>query len=174
MFSHIFHSFSKDCIIYQLKTIFLKIIFCFFHRSVFISIYGISKVFWLNLITLLTFFKTNPWFNACFKFFMCITFSVLSYKIATSFWIFHSSPSQVKMVNPYEVHVIFQDIEHQLQKDILHHFLHHNVLWNFINRSTQSYLLEAFMKLPNHINYLHPNIEDMTILYFYHNLSCIC
>ena len=24
------------------------------------------------------------------------------------------------------------------------------------------------------INYLHPNIGDMTILSFYHNLSCIC
>ena len=39
--------------------------------------------------------------------------------------------------------------------------------------STQNYLLEAFATLPNHINYLHPNIEDMMILYFYHNLSCI-
>ena len=30
------------------------------------------------------------------------------------------------------------------------------------------------MTLPNHINYLHPKIEEMTILYFHHNLSCIC
>ena len=39
---------------------------------------------------------------------------------------------------------------------------------------TQKYLLEAFATFPSHINYLHPNIEEMTILYFYHNLSCIC
>ena len=32
----------------------------------------------------------------------------------------------------------------------------------------------AFPTLPSHINDLHRNIEDMTILYFYHNLSCIC
>ena len=42
------------------------------------------------------------------------------------------------------------------------------------NLSTQNYLLEAFAKLPNHINYLHPNNEYMTILYIYHNLACIC
>ena len=26
----------------------------------------------------------------------------------------------------------------------------------------------------NHIDYLHPNIEYMAILYFFYNLSCIC
>ena len=45
-----------------------KIIFCFFYISILISIYGFSQTFWLNLITLWTFFKSNPWFNACFKF----------------------------------------------------------------------------------------------------------
>ena len=29
-------------------------------------------------------------------------------------------------------------------------------------------LLEIFATLSNHINYLHPNIEDTTILYSYH------
>ena len=38
--------------------------------------------------------------------------------------------------------------------------------------SLESYLLEAFATLPNHINYLHPNIEEITILYYY-NISCI-
>ena len=41
-------------------------------------------------------------------------------------------------------------------------------------RFTQNYLLEAFATLLNHINYLQPNIEDMMILYFYHNLPCSC
>ena len=40
--------------------------------------------------------------------------------------------------------------------------------------SIQLYLRDALATLPNHINYLHPNIEDMMILYFYHNLSYIC
>ena len=34
--------------------------------------------------------------------------------------------------------------------------------------------MEPFAKFPNHINYLHPNIEDMAILYFCHNPSCTC
>ena len=36
-------------------------------------------------MTLLTFCNTNPWFNACFKFLMCITYSCLLCKLATSF-----------------------------------------------------------------------------------------
>ena len=36
--------------------------------------------------------------------------------------------SMVKMVNHYEVHVISQDTEHQVQENILHHFLHYKFL----------------------------------------------
>ena len=32
-------------------------------------------------------------------------------------------------------------------------------------------MLEAFASSPNLINYLHPNIYDMAILYFSHSLS---
>ena len=75
------------------------------------------------------------------------------------------------MVNHYEVHVIFQDIEHQLQGNILQNF---RLIFVFY---------EIFIKLriifdPLKIIYWkllqHPNIEDMIILYLYHNLSCIC
>ena len=76
-----FHSFSENGIIHKLK----KIFFASFLRLVFISIYGFSQAFWLNLMTLWTFFKTNPWFNAYFKFLMCITYSVLLCKFATGF-----------------------------------------------------------------------------------------
>ena len=82
IFSHIFHSFSKNCILIILEKHFWKLSFAFFLRSVFISIYGFSQAFWLNLITLWTFSKTNPWFNAYFKFLMCVTYSVLSCKLA--------------------------------------------------------------------------------------------
>ena len=77
MFSHISHSFSKNCVIHQLKKTFLL-------SSVFISIYGFRQAFWLNLITLWTFFQTYLWFNVCFKFLMRITYSVLSCKLATN------------------------------------------------------------------------------------------
>ena len=85
LFSPISHGYSRNCITHQLEKVFLKVIFCFFFRSVFISIYGFSQTFWLNFIILWTFFKTNPWFNAYCKFLMCITYSVLSCKLATSF-----------------------------------------------------------------------------------------
>ena len=113
MLSHIFDSFSKNGIIHQLKKYFSKSFFAFFLRSLFISMYGFIQAFWLNLITLRTFFKTNPWFNAYFKFLMCKTYSVLSYKSTTSFWLFQSLFFQVKMVNLYEILVSFQDISFQ-------------------------------------------------------------
>ena len=96
-------SFSKSC-------------FAFFLKSVFISIYGFSQIFWLNLITLWTFFETNLWFNACSKFLMCIAYSVLSCKLATSFSTFQSSFFQVKTVIHHDVHLMFQNIDYQIQK----------------------------------------------------------
>ena len=101
-----------------------------------------------------------------------------------AFWLFQFSSSQIEMVNNYEVHVIFQDIEHQLQESILHHFsqyrffffffeifikLRINYLW-----CTQNFSLEFFATLSIHISHLHPHIEEMAILYFNHNLSYIC
>ena len=42
--------------------------FCaFFLYSVFVSICGFSQKFWSNRMTLWTFFKASPWFNACFN-----------------------------------------------------------------------------------------------------------
>ena len=46
------------------------------------------------------------------------------------------------MVNHYEVHVIFQDIEHQLQENILHHFLHYSFYEIFIKLRIISYPLK--------------------------------
>ena len=57
---------------------------------------------------------------------MCITYSVLSCKLATDFRVFQFSLFLVKMLNHYEVHAIFQDNEHQLQENIIHHFLHYS------------------------------------------------
>ena len=45
---------------------------------------------------------------------MSITYSVLSRKLATSFRLFQFLFLLLKIVNLYETHVIFQDIEHQL------------------------------------------------------------
>ena len=54
---------------------------------------------------------------------MYIMNSVLSCKLATSV---STSFFQIKMVNHFEVNVLFQDIEHQLQKNVFHHFLHYS------------------------------------------------
>ena len=52
------------------------------------SMDSFNQIFWLNLMTQCIFFNTNPWFYACFKFIMCITFSI--------------SFVQVKRINHYE------------------------------------------------------------------------
>ena len=104
MFSHISHGFSKNCIIHQLKRSFSNSFFIFLIRSVFISIYNSNQVFCLNLQIQWNLFKTSPWFNSCFKFLMCITYSV--------FWLFQSSSSQEKIVNHCEDYETFQDIVH--------------------------------------------------------------
>ena len=83
------------------------------------SHFRVHQDFWLNLINLWTFFKINPWFNGHFKFFMGRTYSILS----VAFQLFQFSFFQVKMVNNYDLHVIFQDIGHQLQEN--------NTSWNF-------------------------------------------
>ena len=55
---------------------------------------------------------------------MCVTNSFLSYKLDASFQISKFSLFQVKMVNHCEVYVIFQDVEHELLENILHHYLY--------------------------------------------------
>ena len=142
MFSNILYSFSKNCIIHQLKKMFFKISFCFFFKSMFIWIYGFRRAFWINSIILWTSFKTNLWFNACFKFLMCITYSVLWCKSATSFSTISIFILSVKMVNHYEVYVIFQDINHQLLENILHHFFRQIFYEIFIKLSSIFYPLK--------------------------------
>ena len=83
IFSHIFLSYSRICIIHKL--FFLKILFFFcpfFRSAVFVSMYGFNKTSWL---TLCTFLKTNPQFNDCLKFLMYITYSFSSCKLARTF-----------------------------------------------------------------------------------------
>ena len=122
--------FKKTELFINLKNYFSKLIFAFCLSLVFISIHGFNEAFWLNLITLWTFFKINPWFNSCFTFLMWMTYWVLSCKLVTSFSTFRFSFSQVKMVNHCEIHVIFKDIEYHLRENILHHFLHYSFEWN--------------------------------------------
>ena len=65
---------------------FLKTISCFFFfSSVFISVYSFNQASQLNLMTLWTFFNTGPWFSACFKCFIRITYYFLSCNLATNF-----------------------------------------------------------------------------------------
>ena len=67
------------------KKYFSKSFFAFFLRFVFISIYYFNLAFCLNLIILCSFFKINPWFNACFKYLICIKYSLFSCKLAASY-----------------------------------------------------------------------------------------
>ena len=83
-----FYVYNETIIHQRKKKPFSKSFFAFILRSVLISIHGFSQAFWLNLMTFWSFFKTNPWFNAYFKFLMCIKYSALSCKLATSFLTF--------------------------------------------------------------------------------------
>ena len=87
MFPQTFHCFSENCIIINKKKKSFSKSFSvfFFFRSVFISIYVFSQELWYNFTTLWTVFKTDPWFNAYFKFLICTTYSVSSCKLAPSF-----------------------------------------------------------------------------------------
>ena len=80
-----FYVYNETIIHRRKKKPFLKSFFAFILRSVLISIHGFSQAFWLKLMTFWSFFKTNPWFNAYFKCCMCIKYSTLSCKLATSF-----------------------------------------------------------------------------------------
>ena len=73
-------------------------------------------------MTLCTFFKTTLWLNACFKFYMWITYSCSSCKLAASFPFFQFLVVLVKMVNHNEVSANNLDIECQLQENILNQF----------------------------------------------------
>ena len=110
---------------------------------------------------------------------MCIIYTVLS----ISFFRLHqSSFFQVKMVNHCDGHVIVWDIEYQIQESIVHCFIHNSLYEIFIKlRSILDPLAIIYSKFLRHCssincssNYLDPNIENMTIIYFYQNLSCIC
>ena len=59
---------------------------------------------------------------------MSITYCFLSCKLATSFQVSQFSFFQAKKVNHGEDHVTLQDIEYQLPKNILHHFLDYSFL----------------------------------------------
>ena len=108
-----------------------------FFSSVFISLCDFNQSFWLKLITRCTSFRTNPWFNACFKFYMWITCFPLSCKLAASFSI--SSILFFQAKKGCEIHVIFQDIENQLEWNILQHYLNDEFLWNL-------YSIEMFLQ----------------------------
>ena len=59
---------------------------------------------------------------------MCITYSVLLCKLTTSSLTFEMFILSVKYGKYCHVDVIFEDIQHQLQGNILHHFLHFSFL----------------------------------------------
>ena len=101
--------FSKTALLINLKKIFFEIMMG-----------GLNQASGMNLMTLCAFSNTYLWFYACFQFFVCITYSSLSFELATILSTFSSFSFQAKNVNLHEVHVILMDIELQLQENILY------------------------------------------------------
>ena len=121
IFPLIFYGFSKSHTVHQLKEITFKIIFCFsFFRSVFISTCGFSQAFWLNSSTLWIFLKLIHDLILALNFFMYITNSILSYKLATTFWIF--------LILIFTCN--FSGYWASTSRKILYHFLGCCFLWN--------------------------------------------
>ena len=113
MFSHIFMVFLRTALFINLKKYLKKFFFAFFLNSVFISIYGYSQAFWLNLMTLLTFVQSNLWFSACFRFLVFI----VSCKVTTTFSTFQFSFLQAKKANHCEGYVqIFKILKMNFKK----------------------------------------------------------
>ena len=73
MISRIFRCFPKTKLLICLKKSFLKPFCGSFLYLIFISMYGFNHAFWLNWI-LCTSFSFKPWFSACFKALLWITY----------------------------------------------------------------------------------------------------
>ena len=74
------------------------------------------------------FFQSNLWLHACFKFLMCITYSVLSCKLATSFSTVLIFILPGKKLNHCQGYVNSQKIKQQIQGNILHQYHHGSFL----------------------------------------------
>ena len=109
MLSYIFHSFSEDRLIHELKNSFQN-----YFLQCFLALYLYQYMALPSfLIKASDSFLKNPLFNGCFKFRMFITYSVLSCKLALSFSTF--SIFNLLAKKNCEGYLNFQDIDHQLQ-----------------------------------------------------------
>ena len=108
--------FPKTALFTCLEKSFSKSFFAFFLSSVFISMYVFNKASWLNLISLL-------WILIYLWILICMTYFFYHASWLQVFQLFQFSLFQIKRVNQYGVHVIFQDTEHHLQANIFHHYL---------------------------------------------------
>ena len=84
LYLHFFAVFEFNVIKKNKKNFFKIILFFFSQICVHINIWFQPSIL-IKFNHSMTFFNTNPWFNSCFKFLMCITYSFWSCKLATSF-----------------------------------------------------------------------------------------
>ena len=104
---------------------------------------------------------------------MWITYSVYHVNQQQAFQLFQSSFFPVKMVNHCEGHVIFHDTEHELQQNILHHFLHYSFLWNLLNWEVSSTHSKPFTGSFFHITQPYKLIASQYLRYD-HSLFLSC
>ena len=90
MLSHIFNCLSEHWIFIKLKKSLSNSFFASLLNFLFISICDFNHGFCWILIILCTFFNFNPWFNACFKAVMCITYFLFSSILQTNFSTFYN------------------------------------------------------------------------------------
>ena len=118
--------FPKIALFINSKKSFSKSFLASVLNLIFISMYGFKRASWLNWIILCTFFRTNPWFNACFNDFIWRKFFSLSLILQKSllhFLIFILTDKNGKSLRKF---INFLDTQYLLQEYILYHYLHHN------------------------------------------------
>ena len=132
------------------------------------SIYRYNQGSWLNLMALCTFFNINFWFNACFKFCLCITYSFyLSCNFARGFSTFSVLILSGEKVNDYEGHAILANFKKMFYTDIF--FI------AFINPSWNWGLSSTHLNPPtgNFCEHVHPHQLFTPQYLIYHNHSFI-
>ena len=125
------------------------------------------------------FSKTNPWFSACFKFLMSIIYLVLSCNLATSFSTFSIFILSGKNGKSWWSSCKFSrywksaSLKYPLSLSSFYIFMKFSLNWE-VSLMRSKLIIGRFCDIAQPYKLFNPNIEDMMILSFYENLSCIC
>ena len=123
-------------IVDELKTIFFKIIFCIFCWLFLHFHVRFKPSFLIEFNDFMNYFQY--WSRILWLFYISYVYKIFFFHRISWLQVFKPFQFlffQVKMLNHHEGDVLFEDIKHQLQENILHHYLHCTFfeIFNFCN-----------------------------------------